>query len=1099
MAGQLVKKRGVMQVQIRSRWLKAAVSGALAWAAQMAEAQAMAHFDIPAQPLADSLRAVGSQTSTNILFDPPLVAGLQAPAVNADLTTDQAISHLLSGTGIRYRFLNDTTVVLDTTTATDGAPVPPPAAPSAQEGKTSSSDRFRLAQVDQGAPAGAAPVEPHGVDATGGPPGTRTADEQQNAQADQFTEVVVTGSRVIREGMSSPTPVTSLSADELLQANPQSIVQGLAELPAFAASTTPKSIGGRTTLGPGNYLNLRDLGPSRNLVLLDGRRVVPSNVAGYVDINLLPQSLISNVSVVTGGASAAYGSDAVAGVTNFILNTRYRGFKADVSAGTSAHGDGNLYKASFAWGAAFLDDRLHFIGSFDWRHSEEAFAGNRLWAGQHCALIPLPGVNTTNQSANHPRQTIACNVTQSNSAYGGAIISGPLVTSTQGISFGAGGVPQNFIYGADKTANLQIGGTGNPAYVSDTVNFITPVDNKALFGHLTYNLSDSVQAFVQLTASRTASDYNQTPAVLNGSTPLTLFSGNPYIPASIQARMTQGNIPSFALNLTAKSWGLIQADSAFQSYDAVTGLEGKFGGSWSWDAHYEHGRTLWRMTLPNQISWERLYRAVDAVTGPNGTVSCESALIDPSRYGNCVPLNPFGTGAPAAAALDYIRGNPLVHNVMTQDDAAVDINGEPFSLWAGPISFGAGVEWRRLEGLVQSDLTSHSMIDFTAVRGVPPSLLTQVGGWTTTNQLPAGGAYHVTEGFMEVLVPLAKELPFAQALDLNAAVRYTNYSQSGSVETWKVGTTWRPISELLLRLTRSRDIRAPGISDLYSGLTVSPHTVVVDRLNGDASVSVPTGLSGNAHLTPEKANTFTVGGTYEPTWLPDSGFSIDYYDIKIADVLASVSAQETIDRCAQGETQFCNELQRDGVGNLQLILLPTLNLSQARTRGLDLEGNYRTQLPWGAKLSVRGIGTRLLEQSTTVPTSRGSVYSDRTGDMTLGNPKWLVNLLTNYDQGPFGADIVARYVGPGIFNTTYITGDLDSRYTHIPSTITFDLGLHYHMDSVPGGLELYFNVQNVMDRNPPLVPSNALAGFETNAMIYDTMGRFYSGGLRMQF
>jgi iron complex outermembrane recepter protein len=817
-----------MSLGFRCRRIVALVCAAPIGVLSAAQAWAMAHFDIPAQPLADSLRAIGSQTSTNILFDPPLVAGRQAPAVKADLTTDQALSHLLVGTDIQYKFLNDTTVVLATPSAdvassgANGSAASRASVPAEQpqEGKNNSSDRFRLSQVGQGASSSASPI---GSDATGGPPGTRTQEEQQAGQQDQFTEVVVTGSRVIREGMSSPTPVTSLSADELLQANPQSLVQGLAELPAFAASTTPKSIGGRTTLGPGNYLNLRDLGPNRNLVLLDGRRVVPSNVAGYVDINLLPQSLISNVSVVTGGASAAYGSDAVAGVTNFILNTKYTGFKADFSAGESGHGDGDSYKASLAWGSGFLDDKLHIIASFDWRHSQQAYASNRVWAGEHCALIPVPGVTTTTQSATNPRQTIACGVRQSNSSYGGAIVSGPLVTPNQGIMFGQSGVPEAFNYGALRSANFMVGGDGN--FVNDTVNFITPVDNKVGFGHLTYNFSDSVQAFAQVTASRTESYYNQTYPVFNGPTPLTIYSGNPFIPASIQSRMTSLNVPSFALNLTPKSWGMIQADSGFESYDALAGLKGKLGDTWNWDFHYEHGRTQWRLRLPNQISWERLYRATDAVVAPNGTVQCGSALLDPARYGNCVPLNPFGDGAPSQAALDYIRGNPLIYNVMTQDDTSANITGEPFSLWAGPVSIGAGVEWRRLQGLIESDDVAHNLIDFTGVRGVPTSLQTQVGGWTNTNQLPAGGAYHVTEGFVEVLVPLAKNLPFAQAWDFNAAARYTDYSQSGSVNTWKIGTTWRPISDLLVRLTRSRDIRAPGISDLYSGLAVAPRSV----------------------------------------------------------------------------------------------------------------------------------------------------------------------------------------------------------------------------------------------------------------------------------
>ena len=241
---------------------------------------------------------------------------------------------------------------------------------------------------------------------------------QEPPPADEvLEEITVTGSRVIREGMSSPTPVTSLSSGELLQANPQSLSQALALLPSMGTSTTPKSIGGRSTLGPGSFLNLRNLGSTRNLVLLDGRRVVPSNIAGNTDINLIPSALIENVSVVTGGASAAYGSDAVAGVTNFILDTDFTGIKLDFNAGVSAHdSDGGSYKLSAAWGGGFLDDRLHVITSFDWRHSQSAYQQNRTWANRNCGLISIPGVTVATQSPTNPRQTIACGITQASAA-----------------------------------------------------------------------------------------------------------------------------------------------------------------------------------------------------------------------------------------------------------------------------------------------------------------------------------------------------------------------------------------------------------------------------------------------------------------------------------------------------------------------------------------------------------------------------------------------------------------------------------------------------------------------------------------------------------
>lgn len=921
------------------------------------------------------------------------------------------------------------------------------------------------------------------------------AQEQDQGGDEVVREVVITGSRIIREGMTSPTPVTALTTDEVLQNNPQSLSQALAELPSMTNSTTPQSMGGRSTLGPGSFLNLRNLGTNRNLVLLDGRRVVPSNIAGNTDINLLPQGLVSNISVVTGGASAAYGSDAVAGVTNFILNTHFEGLKFEANVGASTHDyDGQSKRVALSGGTSFFDGRLHLIGSFDWRHTQQAYKENRDWAGQYCGVAPVPGVTAANQSATNPRQTFACGLTQPNASYGGAIIAGPLVTPSQGISFGPGGVPQPFNYGTLRTTNLQVGGSGN--FVGDTVNFSTPTDNKVFFGHALYDITDNTNAFLQLTVGKADSQYPQTPAYFFGATPLTIYSGNPFIPATIQQRMTTLNTPSFALNIVPKSWGNIDLDSNYRAWDAVVGLKGKVGDTWNWDAYYENGRTSFKLDYSSQISLSRLYRAVDAVVAPNGTVVCQSALVNPAAYGDCVPLNPFGEGAPSQAALNYIYSNtqPVNYNVMRQQVAATSISGEPFSSWAGPISVGGGLEYRKLEGEVTSDPGSNTVPNQAGIRGLPVSLAGRVGDWSTSNVLPLQGDYNVKEAFVETLVPLAHDVVAARSLDLNGAFRYTDYSQSGSVHTWKVGLTWKPLDEWMVRATRSRDIRAPGIGDLYSKDSTGPNTLVNYQNN---SVSTPILLSGNPALKPEEADTTTYGFTYEPDWLSGFGASFDYYDIKIQDALATVSAQETVDRCANGQQLYCDNLIISG-GQLVGIRQRTMNLSEARTRGVDLDFSYRTTIS-SAKSVFRLLGTRLLEQSTTVPNLTGATFTDRVGDMSLGYPKWLLIASANVDIGAFGFNVNARYIDGGKYNTTYIPGDLDPRFTQVASNLTFDVGAHYDLASFPGEPQLYLNVANVFDRDPPLIPSSALVGGQTNVALYDTLGRYYTAGFRVKF
>jgi iron complex outermembrane receptor protein len=920
----------------------------------------------------------------------------------------------------------------------------------------------------------------------------------EDAAEENLEEVVVTGSRIIREGMSSPTPVTSLTSEELMQSNPQSISQALAQLPSMTGSTTPRSIGGRTTLGVGSFLNLRNLGTNRNLVLLDGRRVVPANIAGNTDINLLPQGLISNVSVVTGGASAAYGSDAVAGVTNFILNTRFEGFKADINGGMSTHkGDGDAYRAALAWGGSALDGRLHLTASFDWRNSNQAYKENRGWASQYCALVPIPGVTAATMSVTNPRQTIACGVTQPSASYGGAITTGPLVTPTQGITFGEGGVPEAFTYGTLRSANLQVGGEGN--FVGDTANFNTPTDNKILFTHAAYEFSDNVEGYVQATIGGADSSYTQTPPFFTGTTALQIQSGNPFIPATIQQRMTTLGTASFNLNLVAKSWGNIDIDSNYRARDFVTGLKGSFGEGWNWDFHYQTGRTTFRLDYINQLSLERAHRAVDAVLAPNGTIVCQSALANPAAYGNCVPLNPFGVGAPSQAALDYIHGEsqPWNLNIMEQQSAGANLNGEPFSSWAGPVALGVGVEWRKLQGEVRSDDVSNTVPNYTGIRGLPGAYVGRVGGWSTSNVLPTDGQYNVKEAYLEALVPLARDMFLARAIDLNAAVRTTDYSQSGTVETWKLGLTWRPIDELLLRATRSQDIRAPGIGDLYSRDSQGPNTIVIDRvLPSTPSVSVPIVIAGNPALRPEVAKTTTLGLTYQPTFLPGFGASLDYYDIRIKDVLQSVNAQETVNRCALGQQLYCDNLTRSG-GTLTSIRQRTQNLAAARTKGIDMDFSYRTSL-MGTNTTFRLIGTRLLEQSTTTPNATGFSYSDRAGDANLGYADWVVTGMTNVEIGALSFNVNARFITGGKYNTTYLPGDIHPDWEEIGSNLTFDFGARYRLN-LAGQPELYLNIANVLDRDPPLLPSSALVGGQTNVSLYDTLGRYTTAGFRIQF
>src|SRR5690606_6173807 len=609
--------------------------------------------------------------------------------------------------------------------------------------------------------------------------------------------------------------------------------------------------------------------------------------------------------------------------------------------------------------------------------------------------------------------------------------------------------------------------------------------------------SDTVEAFVQGTFATADANYTQTPPYFYSGTPLNIFSGNAFLPGSIQDRMDDLGEASFALGIVPKSWGNIDLISSYQAWDIVGGLKGRLGNRWNWDVYYEQGRTAFRLDYERQISLSRLYRALDAVEAPDGTIVCNSALGNPA-YADCVPLNPFGPGAASQAALAYIQpaSQPWNYNIMRQKVAAASISGELFDNWAGPVSVGTGLEHRKLDGEILSDIGSQSVADQAGIRGMPAGFAGRVGDWSTSNVLPMDGEYDVTEGFVEALVPLARDLPMMSALDLNTAFRITDYSQSGTVNTWKAGLSWNVTDSVLLRGTRSRDIRAPGIGDLYTRDSSGPDTIVDDVVNGRGRIPVAVILSGNPALKPEKADTWTFGMTYQSSFLPGLAMTADYSDIRLDDVLSRVGLQDTVDRCADGQTLFCANLVGPP-GAFTGIRSRTMNLSESRVKGIDLDLNYRMQV-LGTNSSVRIVASRLIEQSTTVPTLTSVTYTDRAGDIGSGAPKWLATAFFNSELGALDLNATVRYIGKGLRNSTWAPGDIDPQFEKIGSVTTLDLGARYGL-SLRGDPELYLNVQNVFDRDPPLIPSSQLVGPQTNVGLYDTIGRYFSAGVRVRF
>jgi outer membrane receptor protein involved in Fe transport len=540
----------------------------------------------------------------------------------------------------------------------------------------------------------------------------------------------------------------------------------------------------------------------------------------------------------------------------------------------------------------------------------------------------------------------------------------------------------------------------------------------------------------------------------------------------------------------------------------VVGVQADFGG-WDINAYYEHGENDYYQTTGNNPKINILYNAVDSVIGPDGNPICRSTLTNPNN--GCVPLDLFGSGSPSQAAKNYILGTTWGDQRAKEDVFDVTIANKPFNLPAGPVSLAFGGGYRNETTQQVVDPISASTRHFTGgYQGWPAALEGQIGGWERTNLQPLKGSYHLGELFGEVLAPLLKDLPGARSLDLNLATRPTDYSTSGRVTTWKVGLTYAPVDSIRFRGTISRDIRAANLSELFSGASLGQSNLI-DPFQAPASPNrtpvVFTRTMGNAKLTPERADTHTVGIVLEPTWFQGFSASLDFYDIRIKNAIGTLTGQVIIDQCYAGATSLCSLLHRDPSGVLTSVDAPYLNLSSRATRGEDLELAYHTQIPTGV-LNLRLLGTYIDTLTTSNPGAPVIQSAGQTGILGSGGvPRVQANMSVNYQSNVgFGAFVQERYIGHGALDKTLTPAILAPAQNRVSAVFYTDLTLSQRIidrERKGWGLELYLTVNNLFNRDPPTAPAPwfvfGVANGGTNASVFDVVGREYNGGIRLQF
>jgi outer membrane receptor protein involved in Fe transport len=972
-------------------------------------------------------------------------------------------------------------------------------------------------------------------------------------------EVQVTGTRIKRAtDFDTANPTTVVDSDYFKNLGIVNVGDAIKQLPSNVSNNSPTTTGNANFFAGSTIANLRGLNPffgSRTLNLVNGRRFVPTNQGDGVDLNFLPTVLVDRIDVVTGGASAAYGSGAISGVNNVFLNRKLEGGKLDVDYGQTAESDGKDRHVGAAFGTGFNNDRGHVVLGFEYQKSDSVGCFTvRDWCAkgngfrQNELATPTNGLPDFVLDSNlHAAQISDAGVWQNFAA--------PFVPTLAVNAAGTGTIPYNVGTGAvGSPFNVVVGGDGKSIY-RDT-NLRAPVDRKVATGTFTYELTDSLNLSVDLSYGKVETT-NISGALDSQFTSIApdnaYLAGHPQLIAAQAAYNLGGPAAAgFAPAFFNKDWtSQVDSQSTFETEvkRAAIGLDGKFGdSSWTWDGYYQYGKTDRSQLVADNRHLNAYNFAIDAVAGPGGVPECRvtqqirtgDPLAPPvgSTLRNiaqgCVPINPFGTGAIPAAAKAYSFGFLLEELSYQQQVLAFNATGDLFEgFGAGTIKGAAGVEYRKEEG--ENIGSQNGAPDY-----VRTDYLIQYGE-------SFSGDVDVIEGYLETNVPLLRDAPGAKRLELNASVRESRYdnqgkagtsgeSRSHNITTWKIDGIWDPVSWLRVRASQSRDSRAANFRELYYGQKIGAGGIFgfCGPAGSNSVDACNWSLEGNVDLKPEKADTTTVGLVFTPSdLLPGFQFAADYFRIKISEAVQQANVRRVLDGCQISHlAEFCDLLVLDGttyqfngvtyqgVSDLRAL---AFNGSGYLYRGIDFTGDYRFDIGSASSMNLRLLATRMIEQNyQPVP---GQPFVNIVGQVGTANgflsdnqpsSKWLANLSATFNHGPVTATAQMRYVGSGVMNyngevpgdpgyptpapTTKVKMDTNS----VSSYEVFALSGSYTFENLGfvKSLQLWGTIDNLFDKDPPIATGTGFGGAVnggTNAVFYDTIGRAYKIGIRTTF
>lgn len=982
------------------------------------------------------------------------------------------------------------------------------------------------------------------------------------AAQEELEEVLVTGSRIVRSGMQTPTPVTAVTREEISNLEPGNLVDALAQLPQFLSNETATDRGNFLGAAGGAYLNVRGLGTNRTLTLLDGHRVPPADRQSTVDTNLFPESLVTRVEVVTGGASAAYGADALSGVVNFILDTQYEGFEAKVQRGQTNYGDGDNWEASFTGGLP-IGDRMHLtfaVEGFgqDQVSGEIAGLDERDWYRDY-GYVTNPAW-TPDAPPGVARQLLLPQVHDVNFTAGG-MIHQPGFAFDRHTFIGDGTETRPFEPGpiADGTVT-----SGGPEYeiarLANRAILSTEVDRSNLFVNVDFDVGEDTTVFARAMRGQNYAYRRDITGFLAYSFrsiwSATIFQENAYLPEDIRQAMADEGLSGFSFqkegNLVGRdNWADNYSDGTQVYQDILSaGFDTELDNGWTLTGYVHYGESEKEALLDNILRVDREHLAMDAVevypdrrdldddglpdlvapadrgTGeiicnvqrynpteeelaasvedvtvpsPQGPVGIASPIGLDGSIENCVPLNVFGWGNASEAAQEYVVSDKAAKSYVEQEFAELVVSGDVAEGWyAGPLAFSLGATYRA-EEMAQVELPRD-----LAVLGPPrnaPELGIRGIGFGYVNGSPNlnafshlatfGGEFDVYEVFGETFVPLYDSSTSSRRVGLSLAARRSEYSRAGALDTWKVGLDAQVSESLRLRGTLSRDAREATFGEQFD--FNGGGGVVEDPMFDNESIFITVNTGGNPDLRPEEADTVVFGFVFQPQALPGLSLSADYYEIDLSETIGTLGTQRIVDDCFFDDVQqACALVSRDSqTGELIRVANVLVNIDNARVQGADYELAYRTEpdlFSASESLSLRFLAGYLSENSTT---PLGGQRFDEAGATDL--PELTTTTTLNYRVGPWSTYLQHRFIDETKRSASWVEG-VDIYDNSIDAVTYTNLGLRYLGESGEMGWEIFANVQNVFDEEPPVMPGTGLSQHRPIAL-----GRRYVVGASFSF